>query len=63
MLPAERVAAFRRSLGITETLAAVGVREDAIHTLADQAYADPCMVTNPRRFTCEDIERIYEHAF
>ncbi|MDV2482014.1 iron-containing alcohol dehydrogenase [Methanoculleus sp. Wushi-C6] len=60
--PAESIAAFRRSLGITGTLAAVGVRKDAIGTLARRAYADPCMVTNPRRLTCEDIERIYERA-
>lgn len=61
--PAEGAAAFRRSLGITETLAAAGVREDAIPALARRAYADPCMVTNPRSLACEDIERIYEHAF
>lgn len=60
--PAEGIAAFRRSLGITETLATIGVREDAIRTLAEQAYADPCMVTNPRRLTCEDLERIYGYA-
>ena len=60
--PEEEIAAFRRSLGITETLAAVGVREDAIPALAAAAYADPCMVTNPRRLTCEAIERIYEYA-
>lgn len=60
--PAEKVAAFRRSLGVTETLAAVGVREDAIRTLARRAYADPCMVTNPRRLTCEDLEEIYAYA-
>ncbi len=61
--PAEGVAAFRKTLGITGPLAAVGVREDAIPALAEQAYTDPCMVTNPRKLTCEDIERIYEYAF
>lgn len=61
--PAEKVAAFRRALGVTGTLAAVGVREDAIPALAEAAYNDPCMVTNPRNFTCEDIERIYMYAF
>ncbi|WP_214041302.1 alcohol dehydrogenase-like regulatory protein ErcA [Methanoculleus sp.] len=61
--PAEEVAAFRKALGITETLAAVGVRVDAIPALAEQAYADPCLVTNPRNLTCEEIGRIYEHAF
>ncbi|MCM2466628.1 alcohol dehydrogenase-like regulatory protein ErcA [Methanoculleus oceani] len=60
--PAEGVAAFRKTLGITETLAEIGVREDAIPALAHGAYADPCMVTNPRNLACEDIERIYEHA-
>lgn len=62
-IPAEGVAAFRRSLGITGTLATFGVREDTIPALARCAYADPCMVTNPRSLACDDIERIYEHAF
>ncbi|WP_214084255.1 alcohol dehydrogenase-like regulatory protein ErcA [Methanoculleus sp.] len=60
---AEGVAAFRKTLGVTETLAAVGVRADAIPALAEQAYADSCLVTNPRSLTCEEIGRIYEHAF
>ncbi len=60
--PAEKIAAFRRSLGIMETLTDLGVREEIIHTLAGLASTDPCMATNPRRFTCEDIERIYEDA-
>lgn len=60
--PAERVAAFRRSLGITETLATAGVREDAIPALAAAAHADPCIVTNPRNLTCEEIEQIYDDA-
>jgi len=61
--PAEKVAAFRRALGVTETLAEVGVREDAIPALAEAAYNDPCMVTNPRSPACDEIERIYMHAF
>ncbi|ABN57070.1 MULTISPECIES: alcohol dehydrogenase-like regulatory protein ErcA [Methanoculleus] len=60
--PAEGAAAFRKTLGITETLAEVGVRVDAIPALAAAAHADPCMVTNPRSLACEDIERIYGHA-
>jgi len=60
--PAEGAAAFRRSLGITETLAEAGVRVDAIPALAAAAYDDPCMVTNPRSLACEEVERIYEHA-
>ncbi|KLK87914.1 alcohol dehydrogenase [Methanoculleus sediminis] len=60
--PAEGAAAFRKTLGITGTLAGVGVREDALPALAAAAHADPCMVTNPRSLACEDIERIYGHA-
>lgn len=56
------MAAFRRTLGITETLATSGVREDAIPALAAAAYTDPCMVTNPRNLTCEEIEQIYDDA-
>ena len=60
---AGEIAAFRRSIGVAGTLATAGVLEDAIPALARRAYADPCLVTNPRRLACEDIERIYEHAF
>lgn len=60
--PAEKVATFRRTLGITETLATIGVPADSIPTLAREAYADSSLVTNPRRLTCKDIERIYERA-
>ncbi|WP_332449305.1 alcohol dehydrogenase-like regulatory protein ErcA [Methanoculleus sp.] len=58
----EGIAAFRRSLGITGTLAGFGINKEMIPAFARQAYADPCMVTNPRRLTCEEIERIYESA-
>ena len=61
--PAEEVGAFRRARGITETLATAGVREDAVPALAEAAYNDPCMVTNPRSLACDEIERIYMHAF
>ena len=60
--PAEKVATFRRTLGLTETLATIGVPADSIPTLAREAYADSSLVTNPRRLTCKDIERIYERA-
>ncbi len=60
--PAEKVAAFRRTLGITETLATIGVMDYEIPALARNAYIDPSLVTNPRRLTCKDIERIYEYA-
>ena len=60
--PAEKIAVFRRSLGITETLASAGVREDALPTLVQRAYADPDMATNPRNLTCEEVQQIYDNA-
>ena len=59
--PAEKIAVFRRSLGITETLASAGVREDALPTLVQRAYADPDMATNPRNLTCEEVQQIYDN--
>ncbi|HWQ65730.1 MAG TPA: alcohol dehydrogenase-like regulatory protein ErcA [Methanospirillum sp.] len=53
---------LRESLGITETLRDMGVKQEDIPELAKKALRDPCMATNPRQPTIEDIEQIYEHA-
>lgn len=58
----EKIVTFKRSLGITETLADPDVQKSDIPTPSERAYADLCIVTNPRTLTCEDIKRIYEHA-
>lgn len=67
--PAERkarvlgiVAAMREQLGITVCLSDLGVRRSDIPVLARTAILDPCLATNPRTMTVEDIERIYEQA-
>ena len=57
------IAAFRRSLGVTGALAGFCLEREMIPIFARQACADPCMVTNPRRLTCEEVEGIYESAF
>lgn len=54
--------AFRESLGITESLADLGVTRNDIPELAKKAIRDPCLATNPRSMRIEDIERIYEKA-
>ncbi|MDK2973734.1 MAG: hypothetical protein PWP08_105 [Methanofollis sp.] len=58
-----RFRAFRDSLGITGTIADAGCGLSDIPSLAVRAMADPCLATNPREMTPEDIATIYEAAF
>lgn len=53
---------MRKSMGISETLGELGVKKADIPELAKKAIHDPCMATNPRQPTLEDIEHIYEKA-
>jgi alcohol dehydrogenase class IV len=56
------VRSLRDSLEITETLGDMGVTKGVIPELARKAFQDPCMATNPRELTIEDIEKIFENA-
>jgi alcohol dehydrogenase class IV len=58
----EAVLSFKRQLGFESGLDKRGVRLDDITLLAQKALADPCMVTNPRRFELADIEAIFKEA-
>jgi len=58
-----RLRAFRCSLGIAGTIADAGCGFSDIPSLAVRAMADPCLATNPKEMTLEDIETIYEAAF
>jgi len=49
-------------LGIKPGLSSMGVKEDDIKYLSENAYQDPCLATNPRPATIEDIERLYHGA-
>jgi len=57
-----RIQEFKKSCGIQNTLSDVGVTRELIPNLAQNAYHDPCIVTNPRKATIQDIEAIYEAA-
>ena len=52
-----------RKLNIPQTLREVGIPEDKLRTLAEQAINDPCTPGNPRNVTVDDIERIYREAY
>jgi len=56
------IAEFRKSLGIAATLGDQGVTRAHLPHLSAKAMEDACMVTNPRRPTRQDIERIYAAA-
>lgn len=67
--PSERLAALTRrlrdlqaALGIPPDLASQGVRTGDVKHLAAKAMRDPCLVTNPRPPTQDDLEAIYESA-
>jgi len=56
------IRSLRERLGVTETLSDLGVTIKDIPELARKAKRDPCLATNPRTLTVEDIECIYECA-
>ena len=56
------IRSLRESLGDTKRLSDMGVSKKDIPELAKKAIRDPCLATNPRKLTLEDIERMYEHA-
>jgi len=53
---------FRADIGVQGSLISQGVSLSDIPILARKALADPCMLTNPKRPTLQDIEGIYEEA-
>lgn len=59
----EVLRAFKRRLGVDKRLGELGVRREDLPRLAELALQDPCMVTNPRKPTREDIEALYAQAF
>jgi alcohol dehydrogenase class IV len=53
---------LRQGAGITQTLGQMGVTRDIISELARVAMNDPCIFTNPRQPSQQDLEEIYERA-
>ncbi len=53
---------LKRAAGVTQTLGQLGVTRSALPELASKALQDPCMLTNPRRPTGEEVVAIYEDA-
>ncbi len=53
---------LRKTLGFDTVLSQLGVAKSDIPALAEKAMNDPCMATNPRRPTRQDLVAIYERA-
>jgi alcohol dehydrogenase class IV len=59
----ERLAQLRMDLGVTERLGALGVPESDLPELALKAFNDPCLATNPRAASPEDIEKLFRSIY
>ena len=53
---------FIRRCGMPPSLEEVGVEEQHIEALADQAWVDPCHLTNPVPVTREDLKELFLKA-
>lgn len=53
------IANLRKELRINYTLSSMGVSLEDLKKLAGFAYQDPCLATNPRDVTIDEIESIY----
>lgn len=59
----DAVSDLSKKLGIPQTLREVGIPEEMLPALANQAINDPCTPGNPREVTVEDIIAIYKEAY
>ena len=53
---------FRKTVGIDFSLSEMGVKWEQVKQLAENAKNDPCLLTNPKEPSVEQIRKIYETA-
>lgn len=58
----DRISALVSSATVETSLSALGVEKHHLESLAHSACCDPCVLTNPRALSEEDILEIYTHA-
>ncbi|MGL4207052.1 MAG: iron-containing alcohol dehydrogenase [Aeromonadaceae bacterium] len=56
------LASLRRDVNLAHPLRDLGVKLEDIPLLAENALADPCILTNPLQPTLEEVVHIYEQA-
>ncbi len=55
----DRIVSIRSSLNIPASIKVAGLSEQTVDYLVENALNDPCMVTNPRILTKEEVRSIY----
>ncbi len=58
-----RITSLRKQLEIDQKLIDLGVRSSDIPRLAEFAFMDPCLATNPKEAGLEDIEKLYHQIY
>lgn len=58
----EAIVQLSQDIGIPRGLAELGVKEEDIPVMAQNAMKDACSLTNPRKATLEDVIQIYKNA-
>jgi len=56
------ISKLREDTGIKTTIGELGVSKLDIPMLSINAFNDPCLATNPRDATIQDIEKVFENA-
>lgn len=54
---------FRERAGLPGKLRELGLKEDLLPEIAEAAWEDPCMITNPRPLSTADLEGILRNAY
>ncbi len=62
-LIAKQIAKLRKQIGLTQCLADMGVTPEDLPRLADFAFNDPCLATNPKQPDPLEIQELYTKAF
>lgn len=58
----KELAYFKESLGLTQKLGHLGVKEEDIAHLSSMSLKDACIVTNPHMPSLKDVMEIFQHA-
>jgi len=53
---------IKQQLGVDKKLSELGLSDKEIPSLANNAYKDACIATNPKKITNIELERIYEQS-
>ena len=59
----ETLSSLRESVGIKKRLSSMGLISEDIPLLAETAYKDPCLATNPHPASVKEIIRCYKDAY